>query len=182
LIVAAVMLAATTSTASADTSSQLQGTVPVSTTIDHQHAVHYWRGRVRLYRVQAVAYAASLGVSLHPGPVEMHTTGVPFLKWMTVRWRAHTHTYAVVRANRFPPLMCIHRLEGSWVAYSPAGYYGGFQMSPTFMRHWGADKLAKYGGRDARFWSPGDQLAVASRAVAHLGFSPWPNTAPACGL
>jgi len=176
------MLAATTSTASADTSSQLQGIVPVSTTIDHQYAVHHWRVRVRHYRVRAAVYAASLGVSLHPGPVEMHTKSVPFLRWMTVRWRARAHAYAVVRANRFPALMCIHRHEGSWVAYSPAGYYGGFQMSATFMRHWGADKLAKYRGRDARFWSPRDQLAVASRAVAHLGYSPWPNTALACGL
>ena len=68
------------------------------------------------------------------------------------------------------------------MAHSPAGYYGGFQMSRTFMQHWGADKLAKYGGRDARYWSPADQMAVASRAVAHLGYSPWPNTAAACGL
>jgi hypothetical protein len=156
--------------------------VPVSTTIDHQLAVHRWRGRVRRFRLRAVAYAASLGVRLHSGRAEMHTTSVPFLRWMTVRWRARAHVYALVRAQRFPALMCIHRLEGSWVAYSSAGYYGGFQMSATFMRHWGPDKLAKYGGRDARFWSPGDQLAVASRAVAHLGFSPWPNTASACGL
>jgi len=37
-------------------------------------------------------------------------------------------------------------------------------------------------GRDARYWSPADQLAVASRAVAHIGFGSWPNTAAMCGL
>jgi hypothetical protein len=180
LIVAATMLAAATNSASADTSSQLQGTVPVATTT--QTTVALWRGRVRAHRVQAVRYARSLGVLLRPGRVEMRTTGIPYLKWMSLRWRARANSFLAVRARRFPALLCIHHFEGSWVAYSPAGYYGGFQMSLTFMRHWGADKLIKYGGRDARFWSAADQLAVASRAVAHLGFSPWPNTAAACGL
>ena len=176
------MLAATTTTASADTLPQLQGTVPVATTTTKQTAVSLWRSRVRAHRLQAVAYAASLGVTLHPGMVEMHTPGIPYLEWLAVRWRARAHGYQLIRARRFPPLMCIHSLEGSWVAYSPAGYYGGFQMSRSFMAHWGADKLAKYGGRDARYWTAHDQLAVASRAVAHLGYSPWPNTAPACGV
>jgi hypothetical protein len=55
-------------------------------------------------------------------------------------------------------------------------------MDASFMAHWGADKLTKYDGADARYWSVRDQMAVASRAVAHIGFSPWPNTAAACGL
>jgi hypothetical protein len=175
------MLAATTHMASADTSSQLQGTVPVATSTK-QAAVQLWRGRVRAHRVQAVRYAASLGVLLRPGRVEMRTTGIGYLQWMAVRWRARANGFLAVRSRRFPALLCIHHYEGSWVAYSPAGYYGGFQMSLTFMRHWGGDKLAKYGGRDARYWSAADQLAVASRAVAQLGYSPWPNTAAACGL
>jgi hypothetical protein len=175
------MLAATTHTASAETSSQLQGTVPVATSTSKQTTLQLWRGRVRAHRVQAVRYAASLGVLLRPGRIEMHTTSIPYLQWMAARWRARANGLLAVRSRRFPALLCIHHYEGSWVAYSPAGYYGGFQMSLTFMRHWGADKLAKYGGRDARYWSAADQLAVASRAVAHLGYSPWPNTAAACG-
>jgi hypothetical protein len=176
------MLAATTHTASAETSSQLQGTVPVATSTSKQTTLQLWRGRVRAHRVQAVRYAASLGVLLRPGRIEMHTTSIPYLQWMAARWRARANGLLAVRSRRFPALLCIHHYEGSWVAYSPAGYYGGFQMSLTFMRHWGADKLAKYGGRDARYWSAADQLAVASRAVAHLGYSPWPNTAAAGGL
>jgi hypothetical protein len=178
------MLAATVHTASADTSTQLQGIVPVATTTTSQQTavLQLWRSRVRVHRVRAVRYAASLGLRLHPGPIEMRTTGIPYLKWLSLRWRHRAHVFLAVRSRRFPALLCIHHYEGSWVAYSPAGYYGGFQMSLTFMRHWGADKLAKYGGRDARYWSPADQLAVASRAVSHLGYSPWPNTAAACGL
>jgi hypothetical protein len=182
LIVAAMMLAATAHSASADTSTQLQGTVPVATTTSQQAAVQLWRSRVRAHRVRAVSYAASLGVLLHPGRIEMRTTGIAYLQWMSLHWRVRAHGLLAVRSRRFPALLCIHHYEGSWVAYSPAGYYGGFQMSRTFMQHWGADKLAKYGGRDARYWSPADQMAVASRAVAHLGYSPWPNTAAACGL
>jgi hypothetical protein len=153
-----------------------------TTTSARQAAISLWRGRVRIHRVHAVHYATSLGIALHPGRVEMHTTGVPFLRWLALHWRHRAHRYQIIRARRFPALMCIHRHEGSWVSYSPAGYYGGFQMSRTFMRHWGVDKLAKYGGHDARYWSAADQLAVASRAVAHLGYAPWPNTAAACGL
>jgi hypothetical protein len=178
-----MMLAATAHTASADTSStQLLGTVPVATIPSQQTALQLWRSRVRAHRVQAVRYAASLGVRLHPGRIEMSTTGIPYLRWMSLHWRERANAFRAVRARRFPALLCIHHYEGSWVAYSPAGYYGGFQMSLTFMSHWGADKLAKYGGRDARYWSAADQMAVASRAVAQLGYSPWPNTAAACGL
>ena len=177
-----MMLAATAHTASADTSTQLLGTVPVATTPSPQIALQLWRGRVRAHRLRAVRYAASLGVRLHPGRIEMTTTAIPYLQWMSVRWRRRANALLAVRSRRFPALRCIHHYEGSRVAYSPAGYYGGFQMSLTFMRHWGADKLAKYGGRDARYWYAADQMAIASRAVAHLGYSPWPNTAAACGL
>lgn len=80
-------------------------------------------------------------------------------------------------------LMCIHQGEGSMVSLNPAGpYYGGWQMDAAFMQHWGADMLAKYGGRDARYWSPHDQLIVAYRAAWKIGYGPWPQTAAACGL
>jgi len=55
-------------------------------------------------------------------------------------------------------------------------------MDSSFMWAYGADKLAKYGGRDARYWTARDQLAVGFRAVRARGFTPWPNTARACGL
>ena len=104
------------------------------------------------------------------------------LQHLARRYRLRGNHFRRIIHQRFPNLMCIHHYEGSWSAYNPAGYYGGFQMDASFMQHWGADKLHKYHGRDARYWSPADQLAVASRAVAHIGYSPWPNTGAMCGL
>ena len=100
----------------------------------------------------------------------VHTWAVKNAGWVAF-WRTH-----------YPRLICIHGHEGAWNAYSPAGYYGGLQMDWSFMRTYGPDKLARYGGRDARYWSPGDQLAVAMRAVRVRGYAPWPNSASACGV
>ncbi len=50
------------------------------------------------------------------------------------------------------------------------------------MQAYGRDRLAKYGWRDARVWSPADQMAVASRAVGVRGYWPWPSSAAACGV
>jgi hypothetical protein len=173
------MLAATTHTASAEGST----TATTDTLIAHRAAVHHWRGTVRHRRHRAVMLAKSIGVSYHPGPVEMRTTSVGYLRWMAHHFAKRDHHYLAVRHRLFPKLRCIHSYEGSWDAYNAAGpYYGGFQMDASFMEHWGADKLHKYHGADARSWSVHDQMAVASRAVLHIGFSPWPNTAAMCGL
>jgi hypothetical protein len=94
----------------------------------------------------------------------------------------------VTRPRTFIPepyrsnLLCIHGGEGSWTAYNPAGYYGGLQMDWAFMRHWGGMMLTKYHGRDARSWSPHDQMYVGYRAARKIGYGPWPNTAADCGL
>jgi hypothetical protein len=147
-----------------------------------ENEVIYWRTKVRDQRVRAVTLNHQLGGTLRLGRPEMHTISVPFLQWMFGAFKKRGDHLAAVKRDRFPKLLCIHRLEGSWTAYNPAGYYGGFQMDWNFMRQWGPDRLGRYGGRDARSWHPSDQMAVASRAVAHIGFGPWPNTARACGL
>jgi len=107
-------------------------------------------------------------------------------------WRRHHrhahHRYKRVGSApsyydaRYAGLRCIHGGEGSWDAYNPAGYYGGLQMDWSFMRHWGADMLARHGGKDARYWTPLEQLIVGYRAVQHIGYSPWPNTRIPCGV
>lgn len=147
-----------------------------------QSAVAYWRAQVKEQRLRAVKISRALGGDYRPGRPEMRTVGVEYLQWLFRAFKKKADKLAAVKGERFPKLRCIHRLEGSWTAYNPAGYYGGFQMDWNFMRRWGADKLRKYDGRDARHWSPKDQFAVASRAVARIGFGPWPNTARACGL
>lgn len=118
--------------------------------------------------------------------VERH----PRLRDAILTMWVHRHKRTVRRLNAYqvspwlhwPEMMCIHHYEGSWTAYNPAGYYGGIQADWGFMRAYGAPELAKYGGRDARYWSPADQLHMAWRGYLARGYSPWPNTAAACGL
>lgn len=104
--------------------------------------------------------------------------------WRTRAARARAlPSPAVVPEPYYSALMCIHGGEGSMVSLNPAGpYYGGWQMDSSFEAHWGADMLAKYGGRDARYWSAHDQLIVAYRAARAIGYGSWPQTAAACGL
>ncbi len=77
--------------------------------------------------------------------------------------------------------LCIHHYEGAWNDHTGNGYYGGLQMDWTFMQHYGADFLRRYGTADR--WPPWAQIQVAVRAYqAGRGFWPWPRSAPACGL
>jgi hypothetical protein len=78
-------------------------------------------------------------------------------------------------------LLCIHRYEGAWTSNTGNGYYGGLQMDLAFQRLYGGEFLTRFGTADA--WPSWAQLEAAGRAYASgRGFSPWPNTARACGL
>jgi hypothetical protein len=77
--------------------------------------------------------------------------------------------------------LCIHRFEGAWSSNTGNGYYGGLQMDLSFQGNYGADFLRRWGTADR--WPPWAQLQAAVRAYqSGRGFSPWPNTARACGL
>jgi hypothetical protein len=77
--------------------------------------------------------------------------------------------------------LCIHRFEGAWSANTGNGYYGGLQMDLSFQANYGADFLRRWGTADN--WPAWAQLQAAVRAHrSGRGFSPWPNTARACGL
>jgi hypothetical protein len=77
--------------------------------------------------------------------------------------------------------LCIHHFEGAWNSATGNGYYGGLQMNLTFMRHYGADFLQRYGTAD--HWPAWAQVEASVRAYrAGRGFWPWPRTAAACGL
>jgi hypothetical protein len=77
--------------------------------------------------------------------------------------------------------LCIHRFEGAWTSNTGNGYYGGLQMDVSFMRRYGSDFVDRWGTADN--WPVWAQLRAASRAHrSGRGFSPWPNTARACGL
>jgi len=85
------------------------------------------------------------------------------------------------RIPRWSAFMCIHRHEGPWTARTGNGYYGGLQMDLSFQRTYGADFLRRWGTADR--WPPAAQIVAADRAYrSGRGFTPWPNTARACGL
>jgi hypothetical protein len=92
-----------------------------------------------------------------------------------------------VRVKYEAAWICIHEHEGAWNSATGNGYYGGLQMDTGFMRTYGSDFIARYGGY-AHLWSPHDQMVAAERAhdgygrFAGRGFNPWPNTARMCGL
>ena len=102
--------------------------------------------------------------------------------WLLRLWKARA---AAIRreASRPPHLAawrCIQRHEGPWNDPNPP-YYGGLQMDISFQRRYGAYLLRTKGTADR--WTALEQMWVAERAHrSGRGFSPWPNTARACGL
>jgi hypothetical protein len=76
--------------------------------------------------------------------------------------------------------LCIHHFEGAWTSNTGNGYYGGLQMDRRFMRMYGHDFVGRWGTADN--WPVWAQLEAAARAYPARGFTPWPNTARACGL
>jgi hypothetical protein len=179
MIVAALTLAAIGITASSIATSAIASTPQTGETA---RALHLARYRTIFARLWATHDAATIGVRFQPPRNEPEIRSVGYLNWLYRDYKSHNSYYNYVRSRRLPRLMCIHSHEGAWNSYNPAGYYGGLQMDWSFMRSYGWDMLRKYHWRDARYWSPADQLAVASRAVAHRGYTPWYSSAAACGL
>jgi hypothetical protein len=177
------VLAATTITAPNVSAAEPPGFTPWWQA-PHPRLVHTLRRDIRLRRDHAVARAWKLGIILHTHRRERLTVDIAALRAMDARWRRRAHNYRLELRRRAPvytALGCIHRYEGSWWAYSPAGpYYGGYQMDPAFERAYGADYLSIWG--DASNWPVPMQTAAAWRATLAAGYSPWPASAAACGL
>lgn len=142
-------------------------------------AIHFHHHRVNVMRHK---------MNLHPIRYHWIAERHPARRGRILRYWVHVHKRTIKRLKHYHPtsyagLLCIHHYEGAWNAYNSSGpYYGGLQMDAPFMQRWGSDMLSKYGGRDARYWSPDDQLTVGARAVAHIGYGPWPSTRLMCGL
>ncbi len=97
-------------------------------------------------------------------------------------WRRHARH--VLRLAAHPPhkrgWLCIHRFEASW-SDSGDPYWGGLQMDRGFMRTYAPRLLLRRGLADR--WTALEQMWVAERAHrSGRGYSPWANTARACGL
>lgn len=93
------------------------------------------------------------------------------------RARRHAEQLFALLYRRFE---CVHEHEGSWIANTGNGYYGGLQMDADFERAYGSTFVDRWG--HAHAWPVWAQLIAAERARRVRGFSPWPNTARTCGL
>jgi len=145
-------------------------------------ADNYLVAQIRSYRHRTWQWQRLIGE--RPSPTaksELHPNHA-YRRWIRDLWRHRARTARLRAAH--PPheraWTCIHGFEGAWT--DPAApYYGGLQMDLEFQREWGPDLLARKGTAD--HWTPLEQMWVAERAhQSGLGFTPWPNTARACGL
>jgi hypothetical protein len=134
-----------------------------------RNTVWHWQ---RLMREPLARYAASVDRS----------RSLAYDHWVLRLWTRRAR-WTLLRALHPPHLrawLCIHRGEAPWTDPNPP-YYGGLQMDLEFQRTYGGDLLRRKGTAD--HWTPLEQMWVAERAFASgRGFSPWPNTAGACGL
>jgi len=146
-------------------------------------AVAYWSHRIRTWRVETWHWERVMGVPLirarpHRALATRSTTR---LRRLTGLW--HRREHRAWRHAQHPPLLsdwlCIHRYEGAWND-AGAPYWGGLQMDLSFQREYGSWLLRTKGTADR--WTPIEQIWAAVRAWRTRGFSPWPNTARACGL
>jgi hypothetical protein len=102
--------------------------------------------------------------------------------WVLSLWvrRAQVARRAFARPPHLSAWLCIHRREATWNDPN-APYYGGLQMDLAFQQAYGSRLLRTKGTAD--HWTSLEQMWVAERAFrSGRGFSPWPNTARACGL
>ena len=147
-----------------------------------------------------VAYSRKLTLSLrkiYPGSVSRtfasaHArTGPATLRLWQVRSAAALLAVALHAQRAAEPaaipaalrqgFICIHHYEGAWTSNTGNGYYGGLQMDYGFMRSYGSEFVQRWGTADN--WPVWAQLLAAVRAhESGRGFTPWPNTARACGL
>ena len=101
------------------------------------------------------------------------------LKFRRLYLNSHRRSQPNLNVPHYSAWLCIHHYEGSWTdAGDP--YWGGLQMDRTFMLTYAPRWLLAKGWANA--WTPLEQMWVAERAWRTRGFSPWPNTARACGL
>jgi hypothetical protein len=155
----------------------LLGVEPASASPDR-----YLVSQINLYRRKTWHWQRLIGEPPIPAAGSELDPSHAYRRWVRDLWRQRA-AEARLRASHPPherDWLCIHGHEGAWT--DPAApYYGGLQMDIEFQREWGPDLLARKGTADN--WTPLEQMWVAERARrSGLGFTPWPNTARACGL
>lgn len=143
----------------------------------------YLLGHIARMRAQTWRWQALMGRARTPSSDSARRSrDSAYRRWVLSLWRRRASVARRQASN--PPnerrWQCIHRYEGAWNDPS-APYYGGLQMDISFQRSYGSDLLRRKGTADN--WTPLEQMWVAERAYrSGRGFTPWPNTARACGL
>ena len=110
-----------------------------------------------------------------------------YRNWVLALWKTRAARAEEQAADppHEPEWRCIQAHEtkyaGGWSARTGNGYYGGLQLSLQFQRVYAPELIRSKGTADR--WSAIEQMWVAERAHRDgWGFTPWPNTARACGL
>jgi hypothetical protein len=154
------------------------------------------RPAIGFYRAAAWRWQSQHDAARTPSSyAERHVRGCGYLRWSARLWQHR----ALVERHAFDRWLidmlgtdgvsgkwgCVHHNEGAWNA-SNDGYGGGLQMDSGFQSTYGAEFQHRYGW--ASGWPVWAQLVAAERAYhgyhgfGARGFTPWPNTARACGL
>ena len=138
------------------------------------------------YRLETWRWQRLMQARRTPTNYAERTAGPAYRLWLLDLWRTRADE-AEARAQRPPhqrAWLCIHSHEaadaGGWSTNTGNGYFGGLQMSRQFQQVYAPELLRSKGTADN--WTRVEQMWVAERALDDYGFTPWPNTARACGL
>lgn len=150
----------------------------------HVKAVYFYRGTTRDWQRK---------MKLQPSRSNFNASTVHSCRytiWVARHWQKKSWSlrrkYPAWVAAQIPKVNynkweCIHGYEGAWNSNTGNGYYGGLQMDWGFMRTYGSEFIARWGSADN--WPVWAQITAAERAYSSgRGYTPWPNTARACGL
>jgi hypothetical protein len=138
-------------------------------------------------REETWRWQSLMRVRLTPTSYSEREAGEAYRRWVRDLWRERAERAEATAHDppHEPAWRCIHRYEalyaGGWAARTGNGYYGGLQMSLEFQRTLAPELLRDKGTADR--WTVVEQMWVAERAIRRgYGYTPWPNTARACGL
>lgn len=162
---------------------QARGVAVVKACPGHVQGIYFYRHATRQWEHK---------MGMAPSKSNFNASKIHSCKYTV--WVAHKWETRAVKLRRVYPKWlaaqipavdydkwaCIHHYEGAWNSNTGNGFYGGLQMDLAFQSLYGAEFLARWGTADK--WPVWAQITAAERAYDGRGFSPWPNTARACGL
>lgn len=148
------------------------------------------REAIRFYSSKARGWEARHDAPLTRVGNAARSPGCTYVGYAARLWRSRARdartAYEKWFAAEAAKWECIHDHEShNWAIHNPP-YDGGLQMDLGFQRTYGSEFIARWG--TAGHWPVWAQYLAADRAFsgyngyAARGYTPWPNTARACGL